>query len=424
MRRKRFAGALVCAGALSLTVAACGGSDASSGSGSGSGSNGEVTVYSSNPLQGPGREQYIALQNGIRLAYEEAGKKAGRWKVKLVELDSSTAQAGQWDPAQVAQNARKAAQDSSAVLYLGEPDSGASILAIPLLNQAGMAEISTIATYVGLTTSDPGSVKGEPQKYYPTGKRTFARVVPRDTTQGQALATAMQEAQCTKLAIANDKDNYGVGLAQAVTEALDGTGVEVLSNDPIEKTTANFRSYAQKVEASGADCFLFSGVVANAAVQVTKDVAAAIPGVKVFGGDGVCLTGYTDPAEGGVPKAIAPQVSCTVPALDLNAYPGGRAFLAAYEKRYGDAAPDPFSLFGYEAMKLGLDAIRSAGDKGDDRAAVLAALFATRDRESALGTYSIDENGDTTLQDYGLYKIGADGSPEFDRTIKVDAAAG
>ena len=57
-------------------------------------------------------------------------------------------------------------------------------------------------------------------------------------------------------------------------------------------------------------------------------------------------------------------------------------------------------------MTLALDALKAVGDKANDREAVRKQLFEnTKDRDSVLGTYSIDENGDTTLTDYGLYTI-------------------
>ena len=67
-------------------------------------------------------------------------------------------------------------------------------------------------------------------------------------------------------------------------------------------------------------------------------------------------------------------------------------------------------------MRLALDAIERSGT--GEQADILAALFDTADRESVLGSYSIDENGDTTLTDYGVYKV-EDGELVFDRTIKA-----
>ena len=81
-------------------------------------------------------------------------------------------------------------------------------------------------------------------------------------------------------------------------------------------------------------------------------------------------------------------------------------FFTDYEKEYGDAQPDPYAIYGYETMALALATLEAVGDKANDRKAVCTQLLTnTKDRESALGVYSIDENGDTTLTDYGLYTI-------------------
>jgi branched-chain amino acid transport system substrate-binding protein len=411
--------------ALALGVAACGGSDNNSSSGSGSGSSssssgGTVDLYSSLPLQGASKDQTGAMVKGIRLALEQAKGKAGNFTVKYQSLDDSTAQAGNWDPAQVAQDARKVAQDSKAVGYIGEFNSGASQVSIPILNQAGIAQVSPANTYVGLTTSEPGSAKGEPDKYYPTGKRTYLRIVPRDTIQAAALLTVMKQDGCTKVAMANDKDTYGAGLAALIKLQSKSVGVNLLGNEGIDKSASNYRSVAAKFKQQGADCFVFAGVTANGAVQLYKDVGAALPTAKLYGPDGNCESGFTNPSKKGIPASLGKRFKCSVATLNLTSYPGGQQFLDAYKAKYGAESPDPYAIYGYEGMKLFLDTIKGLGDKGGDKAAVLAALFATKDRSSVLGTYSFDQNGDTSLTDYGIYKVGADGNPTFDSAVKAE----
>jgi branched-chain amino acid transport system substrate-binding protein len=392
-----------------MVVAACGSSSSSGGN--------TVDVYSSLPLQGASSAQTSPLVNGMKLALSQAGNKAGKFTVSYQSLDDSTAQAGKWDPTQTANDARKAATDSKAVFYIGEFNSGASAISIPILNQAGIPQVSPANTYVGLTTSEPGSAPGEPAKFYPTGKRTYLRIVPRDTIQSAALLATMKADGCKKIAIANDKEVYGQGLA-ALAELQKGKiGVTVVSNTGIDPTVPNFRSYAQTVKASGADCFFFAGIVSNGAVQLTKDINAAIPTAKIYGGDGVCTSSYTNPAKKGVPASIGPYIKCTVATLDLAAYPGGQTFLKDYQAKYGPGSPDPYAIYGYESMKLALDTIAGLGSKGNDKAAVLAALFATTSRNSVLGTYGFDANGDTTLKSYGVYKVGPDGNPLFVKTV-------
>ena len=393
-------------------VAACGSSGSSSSNGN------TVDVYSSLPLQGASSAQTTPMVNGIKLALAQANNKAGTFTVNYLSLDDSTAQAGKWDPVPVSANARKAAQDSKAVYYIGEFNSGASKLVIPILTNTGLAEVSPANTYVGLTTSEPGSAPGEPQKYYPTGKRNYLRIVPRDKIQAAAILKTMQADGCKKAAVANDKDTYGQGLA-ALLELQKGTyGIAVTSNTGIDPKQPNFRTYAQTIKSQGADCFVFSGIVANGGVQITKDVAAALPNAKIYGPDGMCTNTWTNPAKGGVPLSIDKNIQCTVATLDLNAYPGGKTFLADYKAKYGGSSPDPYAIYGYEAMKLGLDTIAGLGTKGNDKAAVLAGLFATKNRASVLGSYGFDANGDTTLTAYGLYKVGADGNPLFEKTVK------
>ena len=85
--------------ALAMGVGACGDDDDEGSSDSGGGGEAKsVTIYSSLPLQGASRPQTTALVNGIKLALEQAGNKAGDVTVKYESLDDSTAQAGYWTP--------------------------------------------------------------------------------------------------------------------------------------------------------------------------------------------------------------------------------------------------------------------------------------------------------------------------------------
>ena len=416
--RKAVTGCLLAGAAIA--IAACGSSSSSTSGSSGSSSSGgsnTIDIYSSLPLQGASTAQTDPMVNGMKLALEQAGGKAGQWTVNYTSLDDSTAAAGKWDPSQCAANARKVASDPKAVYYMGEFNSGCSEVSIPILNQAGIPQVSPANTYVGLTTNLPGSAPGEPQKYYPTGTRTYLRIVPIDSIQAAADLIAMKNAGCTKVAVANDKEAYGQGLATLLGLQKGFYGVTITSNTGIDPTAPNFRSYAATVKSQGADCFFFAGIVSNGAVQIAKDVHAAIPTAKVFGGDGVCTDTFTSQAKGGVPTSLYPLTQCTVATQDLAAYPGGKTFLAAYKAKYGVSNPDPYAIYGYEVMQLGLQTIAKLGSQGNSKSAVLKALFATTARHSVLGTYGFDKNGDTTLKSYGLYKVGANGEPVFFKSI-------
>jgi len=403
---------------LAMGVGACGDDDdEGGGGGEGGGEAQTVTVYSSLPLQGASRPQTTAMVNGIKLALEQAGNKAGDITVKYESLDDSTAQAGSWTPEAVTSNARKAAQDDTTAVYIGEFNSGGSAVSIPILNEATVPQISPANTYVGLTTDAPGSSPGEPDKFYPTGQRTYTRIVPIDTIQGAALVTLMKEDGCTKVQMTNDKEVYGAGLAKNVELSAEEQGLELISNEAIDKNAPNYRSLAQKAKGAGADCFIYSGITANNAVQLYKDFSAAIPDAKLYGPDGVCEAGFADPAEGGIPADVAGKFQCSVATLPPDEYPPeGQEFFKQFTEKYGEDNPDPYAIYGYEAMRLALDAIERSGTGAKED--ILAALFDTKDRDSVLGTYSIDENGDTTLTDYGIYTVDG-GELTFGQTIKA-----
>ena len=402
--------------ALAIGVAACGGSasstdNSSAGTAGGSGTK-SLTIYSSLPLQGDSRQTSVDVSAGERLALEDAGGTAGKFAIKYVSLDDATAAAGKWDPGQVSANARKAAQDRSAIAYLGEYNSGATAISLPILNEAGLLQVSPSNTYVGLTRSE-GAAQGEPDKYYPTGHRTFGRVVRTDRTQAAAQVAYQRKEGCRRIYLLNDREVYGKGLADQVAAFAKAQGIAVAANQGIDTKAANYRGLAQSIHASGADCFFFGGVTANNAVQLWKDVHASNPDMKLFGPDGVAEDAFT--------SKIGPAQNdtfLTVPVLPPDRYPpAGRRFFLKFKEKYGHE-PAPYAIYGYEAMKTALLAIAGAGDKGDDRQAVTQAFFGIKRPDSVLGSYSIDPNGDTTLASEGGYRV-KDGKQVFDTVLRA-----
>jgi branched-chain amino acid transport system substrate-binding protein len=420
MMHKRVVHSIAAGLASALAIAACGGNDDDSGSGGGAEGAASVTIYSSLPLQGASRPIGEALANGMQLAFEQAGFEADGVTIEYVSLDDSTAQAGQWTPEAESANARRAIQDDSAVAYLGTFNSGAAAISIPLLNEAGMAMLSPGNTAVGLTSDEPGAntEAGEPDIYYPTGTRNYARIVPKDTVQGAALATIMNDDGCTRTAILHDKEVFGAGLAENIQVASEGLDFEVVSSEGIDVRSANYRSVASALADDDVDCFVFSGITANGAVQLYKDVASALPDARLYGPDGVAESTFYDPSDGGLPADVGSRVTVTVATLSPEEYSDeGRQFFADYEEEYGESNPNPYAIYGYEAARLIMDVLVRADDP-TDRASVREALFETADRESVLGTYSIDENGDTTLTTYGVHRI-EEGNLVFERSVET-----
>jgi branched-chain amino acid transport system substrate-binding protein len=372
---------------------------------------GTVDFYSSLPLSGSSTAQTLPLVNGIKLALSQAGYKAGKYKIKYTSLNDATAAAGQWDPSQTGANARQVAEDSKAVYYIGEFNSGASEVSAPILNTAGIAQDSPANTYVGLTASLAGvTAAGEPQKYMPSGKHTYTRIVPIDTIQGAADLLALKQTGCTRLAVFDDTQAYGAGLAAVLKAEASMYGMDVVYLGSDANVEANYTSVASQIAASGAQCVELSATTSSVGgAAFATAVHSALPSATLLGPDGMCSSAWT----------TSFQVLCTVATLDLKAYPGGRTFLAAYKQAYHVADPDPYSIYGYASAQLGLATLArlKGGLSGTAlQAAFVKALFSTKNLKSVLGTYSITSTGDTTLTSYGLYTLD-NGTLTFYKTL-------
>jgi branched-chain amino acid transport system substrate-binding protein len=278
--------------------------------------------------------------------------------------------------------------------------------------------VSPSNTAFGLTKSGPGAEPGEPDKYYPTGNRHYGRVVPADHIQAAALAQYMADEDVKKVYILDDNEVYGQGLARNAQTAAKELGLEIVGTDSWEGKASNYRALAAKIKESGADAVLTAGIIDNNGPQLYKDLNAAMPDAKLFGPDGMATTEMAKE----IPAKVGERSFLTVAAVAPDELPeAGKKFYADYQKEYGEAENeiDPYAIFGYEAAGAVLEAMESAEDCAD-RQAVIDGFFGIENRESALGTYSIDENGDTTLSDYGGYRVEG-GKLVFDRAIKAEA---
>jgi branched-chain amino acid transport system substrate-binding protein len=366
-----------------------------------------LTIYSSVPLHGGSRVNAESVVNGERMALAQAGGRLGRYRVVLRSLDDSTAQRGGWDPVKTTDNARVASRDASTVAYIGEFNSGASAVSIPLLNRLDIPQISPMSTAVGLTSAAAGAAPGEPQKYYPTGLRTFARVVPNDAIQANVQVQLQLSLGCHRVYVLDDGEVDGQDMADSFQLVARSEGLTVVAVQAFERKAVDYSGLARSVAQTGADCVLISALTESGAALVTKQIAAAMPAARIFGTAGVAESTFVSPADGGIPLGLDPRVLLTSPALGVSAGPpSAKAFSEAYTRRYGP--PQPGASYGYEAMSLALDAIRRASDDGREdvrRNKVLEALFDTRERAGVLGDYSITGDGDTTIRRYGVYRV-------------------
>jgi branched-chain amino acid transport system substrate-binding protein len=401
-------------GVVAALVAGCGGGGDQGGGGGGGGQT--VKIVSDLPRQGANRAQTTTMVNAIEMAIEERGGKAGDVSIEYESLDDATAQAGQWDEAKCAENAQTAAQDEEIVGWIGPFNSGCASVEIPILNEAGLGMISPANTYIGLTK--PGGEPDEPEKYYPTGERNYTRVIVADDEQGQAGALLMEEEGVESVYILDDKETYGKGLADQVQKSAEELGIQVIGREGVDTTAANFRSVMNKIAEEDPDAIYFGGIIENNAAQLIKDkVGAGMSNddVLFIGPDGIFLDALLSQA--GAAAEGAYVTFGGLPESELSAK--GQQFVQEYESRYDDDI-QPYTAYAYEAANVMLDAIERASKDGEvTRETVLKEIFATEDYNGVLGTWSFDEDGDTTLTELSVQQV-ENGEFEYQRTI--DAA--
>jgi branched-chain amino acid transport system substrate-binding protein len=371
---------------VAALAAAAGGCFGGGGTG-GAGGPETLAVYVSAPLRGAREFEGRAVVDGARVALAGAGSEVGDLRIRGVYLDDT--EGGDWSLVRSAANARRAAQDSTAIGYIGDLDSGATRVSLPITNQAQIVQISPGSTAVDLTRLPPIG-QADPEDYRPSGKQTFARVVPDDEVQATAAASWAKRSGIKVVDSVNDGSDFGRSLQHAFDQAAGPEGLRVAASEP--------------------DAIYFAGS-ADAATPALGLIAARNPSATIFGSDALI-----DPAFLRSAAQYAGRLRLTSPFLDPALLPPrGRRFVRAYRSRYG--RPDPAAAYGYESMSLLLDAIRRAGDHGDQRGAVIDEILSTQNRDSVLGTYSIDGNGDTTLGAVSGYRV-SDGLPVFPVELK------
>ncbi len=402
--------AVVVAVLLALGLQACGSTSKDSARG-GSVSGDSLTIYSGLPLRGPFAERTRAMVNGEKLAISDAGGKVGDWTIKFASLDDAAGPEG-WDPSATADNARVAAQDPTTIGYLGDADFGSTAISLPILNEAGVAQISPASTYPGFTGMVGATEKGEPQKYQPSGVPTFARVIPSDVVEGQAQGVYQRAQGCRRTYVLDDKEVEGRALAAAVIRALPAVHIALAGSDSFDLGKKDQSSTAKDVAATNPDCVFVGAGSAATPTVLWQALNAALPAAILFGpadlARPVFLTTLSAQEQSAtrLTQPILPRSRMNAEALDV---------MRRYRERFAAPAPAEM-LYGYEAMALLLETLRRAGDRANERTYVAELVRRTVDRESVLGPYSIRPNGDTTLRRFSGYTVLA-GVPVFDRVL-------
>jgi branched-chain amino acid transport system substrate-binding protein len=389
-------------GCAILATALGGCSLGNAGEGSGGG---RLSVYVSVPTRGPVGVHGRAISEGAELALRQSGR--GAPPPSLHVRDDT--RGGRWSPPAVADAARRATSDSAAIAYIGEFESGATRVSLPITNEARMVQVSPASTALDLVSPAPGSDE-VPELVQPSGERTFGRVIPDDEAQAGAGAAWVRKLGARSAMVISDGSEFGDTVADEFEEEAVALGIGVEARGaPEERSEARAR-----VSAARPDLVYYAGTT-DRALPVLRSVASAAPGATIMGTDALLL----DRSFLRRAKPFESRLKLTASAQDPAQLPPdrGQRFVRRYRERYR-REPDPYAAYGYEAMALVLDLIDRAGDEADDRTVIVDELFATSDRDSVLGTYSIDEVGDTTLDRIAGYRV-RDGRPVFDAALRA-----
>jgi branched-chain amino acid transport system substrate-binding protein len=338
------------------------------------------------PLTGADAEDATRIKYGAMMAIDAANAEggAGGYKIEVITLDSGTATAGQYDPAQAATNTKKLVADPMVVANIGPQMSGEGKAMTPILSEADLATITPSSTNPDIT--DP-RMAGQ---FKPKGRAIYFRTVTTDAFQGPNMASFFaQNLKVKSIYILDDSGAYGVGIADSFQRQAEKSGVKVLGRDQLNPKEADYTTILTKIKALKPDAIYFGGV-AQAGVKLAKQAYDIVPDTIKGGGDGVhggsFLTGGGFPAVDGWYSTIAGPHLTEDPAI--------AEWVKKYTQKYGKI-PDDYAITAYDGALVVLDAIKRVAESGKSvtRSNVRDAMQTTN-LKTLQGVVAFDENGD------------------------------
>jgi branched-chain amino acid transport system substrate-binding protein len=355
----------------------------------------DYLIASDFPLQGSSRTQTEQIVAAIKYELQQRNWKAGDYNIGYQSCDDATAQAGSWDSGKCSANANAYAGNDGVIGILGTFNSGCAAIIIPVVNQApdgGIAMVSPANTYVCLTTTANNCDSTEPDKYYPSGTRNYARIVANDAYQGAAMAEFAQSEGIKSVYILNDKQAYGLGVATNFRDAAESLGIKIAGFTAWDSKATSYTSTYDKIKQTDADAVFLGGLICENGEQLIKDKVAVLGpndgAVKLLGPDGFTTQATIDGTGG-----AAAGMYLSVAGQPIDKFTG-KAKDFADGLRNGPLsgkAIDPYAIYGGQAAQVLLDAIAASDGSRSD---VITQLFQTKVSDGLLGSFSINEEGD------------------------------
>ncbi len=317
-------------------------------------------------------------ENGARLAVEEINKKGlviGGQKITL-QLDAQDDAA---DPRTATQVAQKLVDDK-VVAVVGHLNSGTTIPASKIYNDAGIVQISPSATNPAYTLQ---------------GFKTAFRVVATDAQQGPALANyAAKDLKLKKVAIVDDATAYGQGLANEFEKTAKSLGMAVLSHDATNDKAVDFRAILTKIKGENPDAIMYGGMDATGGPFAKQAKQLGIK-AQILAGDGVCTDQLSTLAGDATDNVVCSEAGRSLEKMGK----AGDEFQSKYKARFG-VPIQIYAPFTYDAVYIIVDAMKRASST--DAAKILAAMPAT-DYKGVIGETQFDSKGDLKHGVISLY---------------------
>ncbi|MPW16429.1 ABC transporter substrate-binding protein [Paraburkholderia sp. CNPSo 3157] len=330
------------------------------------------------PLTGGSSHLGKDNENGARLAVEEINKTGlviGGRKVRL-ELDGEDDAA---DPKTGTQIAQKFV-DEHVVAVIGHLNSGVSIPASRIYNDANIVEIS------------PSSTNPD---YTKQGYKSAYRVVATDAQQGPALGNyALKSLNAKSIAVVDDATAYGKGLADEFAKAAQAGGGRIVAREATTDKATDFRAILTTIKSAHPDVIMFGGMDSTVGPFIRQAAALGLT-AKVLSGDGACTEKVAELAGDAVNNLV-----CSEASLAVSRMPKGAEFEKRFEARFN--GPILFNApFAYDAVYVVADAMKRANTT--DAAKVLDAIAAT-DYNGVIGRIAFDAHGDMKEGAITLYR--------------------
>jgi branched-chain amino acid transport system substrate-binding protein len=410
----RTAGALF---ALGLLLAACGAKRGTVQGGNDTFTATTLTVYADLPLQGPDFSRQLSIADGAALALYDAGGHVGPLHVSFVLLNDAGYRSGAWTAPQTGDSARTASTDQSSAAYIGDFDSGASAISQKLNNENGIVQILPGSGYVGFTDDSPANQPGDPGAYYPDGSHTLVRLIPSDAVQARAIVTLLRSQGVRRLYVISDtSDPLSADVAPLTAAAAPAGGITVAGRGRISTAASTplsaYRAAAAAAATTHPDAVLLAGPGDTGAATLWRDLHSALPGARLVGSSTLARSPFLKSLAGA--GASSEIVS---PYLEPDQYPpSARAVFTQYRSRF-HTAPTVFALYGYEAMRIALAAVKRAGRLAPNRASFLKTFHSLGTLSGVLGDFRFNANGDTSLTAFDAYRVTATGALTLLRTL-------